>query len=62
MCVASPPPVTPPRSAARAPDAAAVAVRSEDAQRRRATMASMILTNQAQIGKAPVAGKAVLGA
>lgn len=62
MCGMSPPPITPPRSAARAPDAASVAVRSEDALRKRATMASMILTDQRGMGSAPTAGKPVLGA
>jgi hypothetical protein len=50
------------RSAARAPDAAATAVRAEDAVRRRQTMSSMILADQSKMGKAPTAGKPVLGA
>lgn len=61
MCGMSPPPITPPRSAARAPDAASVAVRSEDALRRRQTMASMILADT-KGAMAPTAGKPVLGA
>ena len=61
MCGAKPPAPTPIRSAARAPDAGDIAVRSDDALRRRQTMAGMILTDQPKMGAAPVAAKPVLG-
>ena len=62
MCMPDPPKPTPARSAARAPDAASVALRSDDALRRRQTMAGMILTDQTKPSMAPTAGKPVLGA
>lgn len=61
MCSVDTPNVVPARSAARAPDAATTANRTEDALRRRQSIGSMILTNQAQLGAAPTAGKPVLG-
>lgn len=63
MCLAPdvPAPVQP-RSAPRAPDANAFADRAASAAQRRATLASMVLTNPNGMGAAPTAGKTVLGA
>jgi len=50
-----------PRQAPRMPDAPALVAQNDDMLRRRATMASMILTAPGGPGAAPVAGKTVLG-
>lgn len=63
MCMIPKPP-TPigPRSTPRAPDIAEIGGRSDETLRRRATLASMVLTPPGGLGAAPTAGKAVLGA
>ena len=65
MCVGGGRPKAPdpvaPRQAPRMPDEPAMMAQNEDMLRRRATMASMILTPPGGAGAAPVAGKTVLG-
>lgn len=51
-----------PRQAPRAPDAPDLRQQNQDLLARRASIASMILTNPNGMGAAPTAGKQVLGA
>lgn len=51
-----------PRQAPRAPDDATIRTRVMDDATRRNTMANLILTPGSGLGKAPTAGKMVLGA
>ena len=51
-----------PRQAPRMPDGPSIVAQSQETAQRRASIASMILTNPNGMGAAQTAGKAVLGA